>query len=115
MSVEPVNSTEERSGEALREEQAILRTFQKHPGWKLIERCALFQQGNYQREALKPIQSMDHVPGNEFTKGVAQGITEVLSLPAQLLEEIELELAARASRRPLNEGAENGGRDDDVE
>lgn len=87
----------------LREEVAILRTLKNHPGWTIVERYATFQQRNYQRTALAPIQSMDNVPANEFTKGVAQGITEVLSLPDQLLSQIETELAVRAARQPQTE------------
>lgn len=106
---------EEQPTQALREAVTILRTLKQHPGWTLVASHAAFQQGNYQRTALKPIQSMDNVPFGEFTKGVAQGITEVLELPDQLLEEIETELAARASHQPQTaQGEDDGsGSDDD--
>lgn len=106
---------EEQPTQALNEAATILRTLKKHPGWLLMASHAAFQQGNYQRAALKPVGTMDAVPANEFTKGVAQGITEVLELPNQLLEEIETELTARASRQPKStQGADDGtGPDDD--
>lgn len=104
----------EQKSEDLREEQAILRTFMKHPGWSILERHARFQQGNYQREALKPIETIDRVPAGEFKKGVAQGIEEVIALPEQLLEEIENELEARTARERMKKGSEDGeGTDDD--
>lgn len=105
------HDTSEMTGEELREQQMVLRTLMKHPGWEIVTRCATFQMAQYQRAALQPIQSMDAVPGNEFTKGVAQGIQEMLSIPEQVLEEIETELATHEARAKA-EGENDGGPDD---
>lgn len=106
----------ELSSPQLHERQVSLRTLTKHPGWLLLTRFAERQQLGYQRQALMPVKSIDDVPGNEYVKGVAQGITEVLTLPAQLIEALETELSGRAKRvdagthtdDDYDDGAENG-------
>lgn len=104
----------ERPTPDLSEDRLVLRTLKEHPGWKIIERYATYQQAEFQRAALAPLKSMEDVPVGEFKKGVAQGITEVLSLPDQLLEEIETELAAREARARQSQGEDDGtGSDDD--
>lgn len=105
------HDTTKMTGEQLREEQMVLRTLVKHPGWELVARCAIFQMAQYQRAALAPIQSMDAVPDNEYKKGIAQGIQEMLSIPEQVLEEIETELATHIARAKA-EGEDDGGPDD---
>lgn len=99
--------TAELSSETLREQLMLVRTLMKHPGWDLLQNYARAQQSQYQLTALKPIQSMDAVPAGEFAKGVAQGIEEVLSLPTQIVEQVEFELGARAKRAEATQGEDD--------
>lgn len=94
----------EEKSEDLRDRQIMLRTLIKHPAWDILVRCASFQMVQYQRQALRPIKTMDEVPNAEYVKGVAQGIQEVLSIPEQVLTELETELAAREARVPQTDG-----------
>lgn len=103
----------ELPSQQLHERQIALRTLMKHPGWLLIVRFAEQQQLGYQRQALTPIKSMDDVPGSEYVKGVAQGITEVLTLPEQLIETLETELNSRTKRAQAVTDSDDDSVDDD--